>query len=220
MMTEWWLLISFLLLSIFGIGIALYPLRHSYWTVLLAPLLFVWIGLAYWHFGAWSAWVSYLHESLQQQRAQHLMESMRDPDALIEKLQSTLRTQPNSARGWYLLGRLYASQQQWQSADNAFERAYQLQPNDAQIAVNYVQNNWQLNHQQYNERTREILNDLLQRNSNQLDALAMLAMDAYQQQQYQRAIDYWQRLLTLVPMQSEEAQAIRKAIANAARHIK
>ncbi len=43
----------------------------------------------------------------------------------------------------------------------------------------------------------------------------MLAMDAYMRHSYQQAINYWQHLLTIIPPQSDDAMAIRKAIAKA-----
>lgn len=47
----------------------------------------------------------------------------------------------------------------------------------------------------------------------------MLAMHAYLSHDYEAAINYWQRLLQLAPAQSEEALAIRKAIAKAEKQI-
>jgi len=214
-MNEWWLLICFLILLLLALSVAIYPLRKSRMALFLTPVLIVLVGLSYWHWGAWPEWVNHLEANDKQQRIQTMLKSIRDPAELIAKLKSTLRKQPNSARGWYLLGRLYVSQNQWQQANKAFERAYTLQPDDEQITVNYAQNLWQLNHQTFDNTSRVLLNSVLQRNANQPDALAMLAMDAYQLHHYQQAIDYWQRLLKLASPQSEEAQAIRKAIAKA-----
>ena len=56
---------------------------------------------------------------------------------------------------------------------------------------------------------------VLKSNPKQPDALAMLAMDAFLSKAYSQAIAYWERLLVLVPKDSEDALAIRKAIAKA-----
>lgn len=208
-MSEAWLLFCFLMLTLFALSLALYPLRKFPVIVsVLAPVLIIFVGVAYWHWGAWSS-------TIKQQRVQAMLKSMPNPPALIAKLKATLEKQPDSARGWYLLGRLYVSQNQWQEANEAFAMAHRLQPDDEQMTVNYIQNLWQLNHQAFDDKSRTLLNDVLERNANQPDALAMLAMDAYIHHQYQRAIDYWQHLLKLAPPQSEEAVAIRKAIAKA-----
>ena len=78
---------------------------------------------------------------------------------------------------------------------------------------------WQLNHQKFNGESRALLQAVLKKNANQPDALAMLAMDAFIGHAYQRAIDYWQRLLKIAPPQSDDAEAIRKAIAKAQQHV-
>lgn len=216
-MNEWWRLISLLILLMLALTLALYPWRKSRAVILgAAPVMIVLTGLAYWHWGAGLEWTHYLQEGIRQQRAQSLMKTMHDdPAELIAKLKATVEKQPASARGWYLLGRLYVSQNQWQQANDAFATAHQLQPNDEQITVNYAQNLWQLNNQQFDGTIRTLLNDVLKHNASQPDALAMLAMDAYACHEYQRAIDYWQALLKQVSPQSEEAMAIRKAIAKA-----
>ena len=56
---------------------------------------------------------------------------------------------------------------------------------------------------------------MLLKNPKQPDALAMLAMDAYQEKHYQIAINYWQQLLIITPPNSDAAKALRKAIAKA-----
>ncbi len=173
------------------------------------------MAFAYWRWGAWPDWQKYIQQQAKQQQVQAMLRSVRNPQDLIAKLQARLEHQPDSARGWYLLGRLYASQDQWQQAHDAYAKAYRLKPHDEQITVNYAQSLWQLNHQAFDTEIRTLFQSILLKNVNQSDALAMLAMDAFVGHAYQQAIDYWQRLLKNSPPHSEEAQAIRKAIVKA-----
>lgn len=215
-MNEVWLLAGFISLFLVGLSIVLYPLRKSgRYVLVLIPLLSCLIGLGYWHWGAWPAWTTYLKEAEKQRRAEVMLKSIRDPAELITQLKDRLNQQPDSARGWYLLGRLYVSQTLWQNASEAFAKAHTLEPDNIQITVNYAQSLWQENQQIINPTIRTLLNAVLDKNADDPDALAMFAMDAYKRHDYQTAIDYWQHLLTLAPPQSEDAQAIRKAIAKA-----
>lgn len=215
-MNEWWLLVCFIVLSLLALPVALYPLRKTRVLVLsLIPTLILALSLAYWHWGTWQNWQAYIHREAKQQQVQAVLQTIKSPAELIDRLQARLKENPESARGWYLLGRLYASQNEWLQARDAFSKAYQLNREDEAAAVNYAQSLWQLNQQQFNEQTRGLFKTLLQKNPNQPDALAMLAMDAFTSHDYQRAINYWQQLLKLAPEQSEEAQMIRKAIAKA-----
>ena len=124
------------------------------------------------------------------------------------------RDSPASARGWYLLGRLYGGQNQWQNARDAYAKSQQLKADEG-AELGYIESLWQLNGQQYNEEIRQLLLAMVKRNPVQGDALSMLAMDAYQRKDYQQAILYWRRLLPMVPAESEEGKALRKAIAKA-----
>lgn len=213
------LLSSFLLLALV---IAVMPLRRHTARIqwIIAMVLIVGSVFGYLQWGAMAQWFDYLKQQAISQRAQVIMKSLNGPQALIEKLKTHLQHQPNSARGWFLLGRLYASQDQWSEANQAFIKAVQLEPNNEPIMVNYAQSQWQLNHQVFTPEIRALFESLLKKNPNQPDALSMLAIDAYQQHQYQKAIDDWSKLLPLLPKASTESRAIRKAIVNARTHLR
>lgn len=215
-MNEVWLLIGFISLVLVGLSIVLYPLRKSGLRVMvLLPLFICLIGLGYWHWGAWPAWTTYLNEAEKQRRAEVMLKSIHDPAELITQLKDRLNQQPDSARGWYLLGRLYVSQALWHNASEAYAKAHTLEPDNIQITVNYAQSLWQENQQLINPAIKALLKTVLDKNADDPDALAMLALDAFKRHDYHTAIEYWQHLLTLAPPQSEDAQAIRKAIAKA-----
>ncbi len=74
---------------------------------------------------------------------------------------------------------------------------------------------WQINHQHFNAEIRHKLQALLRQDPKQPDALAWLAVDAYQQKHYSQAISYWQALLRLTPRDSEAAKALKIAILRA-----
>jgi cytochrome c-type biogenesis protein CcmH len=203
--------LAFLFLGFFALSLMLYPLRRSWFALFIAALLLLpSLFLTYQHWGAWTAWQESRGQQANKARVAALLREIKSPAELITRLKAKLQENPESARGWYLLGRLYASQGKWGLAKDAFLRAYQLKPKDELIIVNYAQSLWQLN-----QPFRDLVTALLQRNPTQPDALMMLALDAYKQGDKDQAIYYWQRLLRLVPKRSKEAQMLRKAIAKA-----
>ncbi|KTD35994.1 cytochrome c type biogenesis protein CcmH [Legionella nautarum] len=215
-MNEWWLLISFIVLGLFALPLALYPLRNTkLLIVVVVPVLVIFSSFAYWRWGAWPAWQENQHREATQQQVQAVLQTIKSPAELVERMRARLKQDPSSERGWYLLGRLYASQGQWLEARDAFLKALELKPENEITLINYAQSLLQLNQQQFNGQIRTLLKNLLQKDPNQPDALAMLAMDAFTEKNYQLAIDYWQQLLKLAPEQSEEALLLRKAIAKA-----
>lgn len=216
-MTEWWLIGSFCLLASFAFLLVIYPFRRSMgkWWLVSLPLFIICVAAAYQQWGSWDAWHNYLFEQARQQRAEAVLATIKSPAQLAEKLKAKLDDSPASAHGWYLLGRVYVSQNEWLAARDAFAKSHQLNPNDELTTIHYAQALWTLNDQKFNEPIRALFRQLIEKNPDQPDALAMLAMDAYECHDYSRAEGYWLRLLKLAPENSKEAKAIRKAIAKA-----
>ncbi|WP_133135684.1 tetratricopeptide repeat protein [Legionella rowbothamii] len=220
-MNEWWLLALLVTLTLLASMVIIYPLRrHWLASLLLVPIIFILTFTGYFNWGGFDKWQDYLQFQENQQKANAMLKSIKSPQELITKLRAKLDDTPKSAKGWYLLGRLYTGQEEKQNAVDAFAKAYQFDPKDEQYAVNYAHSLWVLNNRQFTEQVTHIFVNLLKNNPNQPDALAMMAMNAYVSRAYEDAIAYWQRLLKLAPQQSEEAQAIRKAIAKAEEQIK
>ncbi|WP_419420652.1 tetratricopeptide repeat protein [Legionella sp. D16C41] len=216
-MISWGLISCLITLACFAVLIIIYPLGKTLkkgFTLFVISLLLV-MALAYYQWGSFLSWQQYKQNELAEQRAKALLEKIKSPEELITKLKTHLDDTPSSARGWYLLGRLYVSQGAWEPARDAFAKAHQLNLNDEGITINYAYSLWRLNGQQFNNDIRSLFDQLLKQNPSQPDALAMLAVDAYDNKYYAKAVDYWQRLLKLAPPDSEEARALRKAIAKA-----
>lgn len=215
-MSEWGLLGSIAALTGLASAFIIYPLKYCIKKSLtLVSVIFGVAFIGYFYWGGFDDWKKHLERLDSQKQAQKVLQSIKSPKELIDKLSAKLHDTPNSAKGWYLLGRLYSSQNEPQKAVRSFAKAYQLSPNDEQYSVNYAHSLWIANNQQFNEQIIKLFRHLLKNNQNQPDALAMLAMNAFIHHDYKDAIDYWQRLLNLVPNQSKEAHAIRKAIAKA-----
>ena len=215
-MNEWWLLGLLISVATFAAVLFIYPLKPGKWkSILLIPVMCTLMAGAYYQWGGFALWQNYLQKNESQKQAKQMLRSIKSPQELIGKLKAKLDNRPKSAKGWYLLGRLYSAQNDNEQASEAFAKAYQLAPDNEQYAVNYAHGLWQLNNRQFSASIIELFHKLLGKNPKQPDALAMLAMNAYLNHDYHEAISYWQRLLQLVPPQSDEALAIRKAIAKA-----
>lgn len=220
-MSEWWLVGVLALLALSASALIIYPLRLNLkFSFLLIPLVAILVFAGYCSWGGFVQWQNYMHQKNSEALAQNMLKSIKSPQELIDKLKAKLTDSPESAKGWYLLGRLYSSQNDETNANQAFAKAYHFKPQEEQFAVNYAHSLWQLNHRQFNSEIIDIFSTLLKNNPKQPDALAMLAMKAFMGHDYEDAIGYWQRLLELAPEQSEEALAIRKAIAKAQERMK
>lgn len=140
--------------------------------------------------------------------------TLKTPQQIIAVLKAHVEQNPNIAQGWYLLGRIYMSQQQTNDAIDALAHAYALQPKNPQIVLAYVQALYFGQHSLQGKPTQLLLE--MQRLDPKNDmAINLLAVAAYERKDYGRAISYWEQLLPNYAPDSPDGAALLKAIANA-----
>lgn len=211
-MSEWLGIGALILSSGFLSIFALWPIRKHYKVWFTIPVIMGAVGVGYWYWGAGLEYLEFLQRHDRQQTAAAMIRRVKNPELLVNTLKKHLVAHPNSARGWYLLGRLYSSQRNWEAAHPAFAKAYALNPHDDLIAVNYAQSLFARQHPEDDESARVVLKAILQEHPQQGDALMLLALDAQRRHSISEALTYWRRLLILVPNTSPESQRIRKII--------
>ena len=213
-MIEWIYFTPLLLLAVLVI-VSAFGVIEKKTSIFLSIGMILFVIFSYRQWGGWDAWTHFKDKQARTQKAEEVIKQFKTPHELIEKLKSKLDQTPASARGWYLLGRLYSSQNDWTAAKDSFQTAVRLKPENERYKVNYIYALWEFNQQHFDAHIRKNLQRMLLKNPKQPDALAMLAMDAYQEKHYQIAINYWQQLLIITPPNSDAAKALRKAIAKA-----
>lgn len=197
------------------VAVAVYPLHCEIkWRVIIGILLWLGIGIGYLYFGNWKAQHQFAVRQKQLKQVSHALQSYKGREGVIQALKARLDHTQHSAKGWYLLGKLYAGEGKWVDSRAAFKEAYHLEPN-TEYLVQYAMSRWQCEHQHLTPKTRQLFESILSQNAKQPEALMVLAMDAYLMGHDEKAIQYWQRLLELLPSNSEDARLIRKAIAKA-----
>lgn len=211
-MFNWLSILVLFIVTGSALILALWPFRQHRVVWLLALGLCCAVGAGYGYWGSWEGQTTFVHKKIREQAAEKLLHTLKSPQVLVKKLEQHLQTHPRSARGWYLLGRLYASQQMWDKAHQAFVTAYGLKPEDELIAVNYAQSLFAQQSSQDAKTARDVLKHLLESHPQNPDALMLLALDAQRRHANKEALVYWRKLLLLVPDDSPEAGEIRKAI--------
>ena len=216
-MAEIYLILSLTMLSLMALGVCFYPLYRAMGLKVLwiLPLLASLLVGGYMYWGGWHDWASFEHKQRKLQEARAMLKHLKSPDLLIKTLEKTVKLKQHDAKAWFLLGKLYSNQAHWLKAKAAFAQAHRLNTQNEQYTVYYANALWQLNKQRFTPAILKLFQQLLDKNPNQPDALAMLAMSAYQTHDYKQAITYWRRLLRLVPPNSAEAQALINAISKA-----
>lgn len=145
--------------------------------------------------------------------------SLGKPQHVIETLQQHLAKNPNSAEGWYLLGRLYFTQQEYSKSVNAFEKAYTLNKKNPDILFQYAQALYLTEHS-LNGKPAALLKQLLALQPTNALAINLLAVAAFNEKHYQHAILYWEKLLPYYSPESADGKALLDAIARANHKIR
>lgn len=213
---EWLFILIIFVISI-GMAFILVPSIQNkpYYKVFFILFCASIITMSYFFWGGSKEVFRFHKEEKERQQVKRMLQSNPGREQIINAMRIKLEQDPESSKGWYLLGRLYAGEGRWLEARDAFLQAIVLDKDNEAYQVNYTQSLWQLNNQKFNESIRKKFKALLSKNPKQPDSLAMLAMDSFQQKNYEQAILYWETLLSIMPPDTEDAFAVRKAIAKA-----
>lgn len=136
-------------------------------------------------------------------------------DEVIERLEETVRLQPDQAEAWYFLGRTYMAQQRPQDAAPAFARAAELAGRQPELLGQWAQALYFAAGQKFTEQVRSLSEEALKLDPNEVTTLGLLGIAAFEEQRYADAMGYWQRLVAVLEPGDPSRQAIEGGIARA-----
>ncbi len=143
------------------------------------------------------------HEAKQPQEV-----TQEQINAMVEGLANKLKDNPNDAEGWAMLARSYVNLRRYADASTAYARLTTLVPNDAQLLADYADALAMKNGRSMKGEPEKIVVQALTIDPNNIKALALAGTAAFQRKSYNSAIEKWQKLLTLVPAESQIAGQI------------
>ncbi|MGE3920722.1 MAG: tetratricopeptide repeat protein [Gammaproteobacteria bacterium] len=220
--TFWMTIISVSLIAIVIILIPLWRKKIRLALILTALVVLIIPTIAillYLHWGSSDSLTKYYQIHDSQKTEQKLVSLHQDPNALISRMKATLAKDPQSEEGWYLLGRLYFSQNDYENSYNSFTKAYQLNPKSLIIQLGVAESSFLVNQQRLTPQTKQLLYAVLQNVPDQPDALNLMAIDAFHQKQFAKAINYWERMSLKLPADSHLLPIVKQAIAMAHKQI-
>lgn len=132
--------------------------------------------------------------------------------ANVEKLAKRLEQNPNDAEGWLMLARSYTSMERFSDAASAYAHAIALNDGDASVWADYAEALALSNGQRLAGKPTEAVNRALKLDPKNQKALAIAGSAAAEAGEYQKAIDYWQKLLAQLPPGSEIAKTVSDQI--------
>jgi cytochrome c-type biogenesis protein CcmH len=133
-------------------------------------------------------------------------------EANVAKLAQRLKENPNDVPGWTMLSRSLMSMERYAEAATAFEHLTSLSPNDAEAWADYAEALAMANGHKMAGKPLDAANHALQLDAKNKQALVLMATAAFEAHDYQKSIEYWQKLLPLLPQDSEAAKTVTDQI--------
>ncbi len=144
-------------------------------------------------------------------------QSMPSIPEMVEKLVAHVKDNPQDARAWGILGKLYSVQNDMPNAVKAYQRASVLTTDNADLWADYADALASANDHQLSGKPLEMILRALSLNPKHPKALWLAGAEAHMRNDLKAAINYWQRLLAITEPNSEDARIIRGNLEEAAR---
>ncbi len=133
-------------------------------------------------------------------------------EAMVENLAQRLKAQPDDAEGWAMLARSYGSLGRFGDASSAYARAAALMPDNARLLADYADALAMSSERSLQGEPEKIIQQALRADPNNIKALMLAGTAAFERSDYQSAIERWQKILELVPADSETARSISASL--------
>ncbi len=143
--------------------------------------------------------------------------SQAEMQKMLDDLRARLKEDPNNANGWFMLARATAQMNRFDESVEAFKKLNQLIPNNADLIADMADMMAAANGKVITPDIEKLLKKALNIDPRQWKALALLAIQSWDRQQYAQAAAYWERLLKVVPTDFPDRDQIQSNIAEAKR---
>ncbi|MBV5344535.1 MAG: c-type cytochrome biogenesis protein CcmI [Rhodoferax sp.] len=134
---------------------------------------------------------------------------------MIDTLAAKLKANPEDAKGWAMLARSYKVVGRFEDSKQAFEKAGAIVNTEPDLLVDYAELLGMLAGNKLEGKPSQLINNALRLNPDHPMGLMMAGLAAYQLGDYKTSVTYWEKLLSLMPPDSPDAQQMQANIADA-----
>jgi cytochrome c-type biogenesis protein CcmH len=136
-------------------------------------------------------------------------------ESMVARLAQRLKANPDDAEGWVMLARTYGALGRFAEAADAYANAEAKLPQNAQLLADYADSLAMAQGQSLLGKPEALIRRALQADENNLKALALAGTVEFEKQNFAKAIEYWKRILPLLPADSEMRNSVDSSIKEA-----
>lgn len=135
--------------------------------------------------------------------------------SVVDNLIVRLNSNPEDVEGWIMLARTYAIMNRFDDASNTYAKLNELVPDNPQILSDYADMLAMTNQVGLAGRPTELIQQALSIDPEYPKALALAGTVEFDKKNFNDAAEYWERLLAVIPDDSQLAGSVRDSIADA-----
>ncbi|MCF8981050.1 MULTISPECIES: c-type cytochrome biogenesis protein CcmI [Pseudomonas] len=139
---------------------------------------------------------------------------------MTQRLERTVQAQPDSSESLYFLARSYMAQNRPGDAAQMFERAAGLAGRPPELLGQWAQALYFASDKHFTPQVQVLTDEALKADPREVTSLGLLGIAAFETERYQAAVDYWTRLLNVLPAQDPSRSALEGGIARARENLK
>ena len=134
---------------------------------------------------------------------------------MVAALAERLKAEPANPEGWLMLGRSYTALGRYPDAVIAFRKASALMPGNANVLADLADVLGMAQGKRLAGEPARLVQQALDADPRNVKALALAGSVAFEAKDYAAARGYWERLVAVVPPDSEMARSVQGSIAEA-----
>ncbi len=134
---------------------------------------------------------------------------------MVAKLAARMEQQPDDLKGWVMLARSYKAMGRFEESVRAFSKAEAVVDEDPHLLAEYAEALAFATGGSLKGRPSALIARALKLDPNHPEALVLAGTAAYERENYAAAAAFWERLLKLLPPDSEDATMLSESIEKA-----
>jgi cytochrome c-type biogenesis protein CcmH len=131
---------------------------------------------------------------------------------MTAKLAARMQKNPGDAEGWKMLGRAYRAMEQFGEANNAYRKAVELRPQDAELLADYAESLALAAGRSLAGEPTRLLDRARKLEPRNTKVLTLSGSAAFERKDYKAAIGYWEVLIKQPGIDGELAAALQKGV--------
>jgi cytochrome c-type biogenesis protein CcmH len=136
-------------------------------------------------------------------------------EGMVGRLATRMKENPEDLKGWVMLGRSYAVLDRYPEAAEAYANAVKRSPPDAQLLADYADAMAMAEGRKLLGKPEQLIAQALKIDPDNVKALLLAGTVAFEKHDFKAAAAHWERILKLVPPDSDLAVSVRDGIDDA-----